>query len=86
MGVAADPPGIGGGAPTRGQSMRPAFWLAVGLMVASTGLGGCYVVPAPPPPPGGALIVPPYVQARPQCGWSFGSGWYGWGWYNSFLC
>ena len=66
--------------------MKPAWWLAAGLIILSTGLGGCYVVPAAPPPPGSALVVPPYVHARPECAWTYGTGWYGWGWYNSLVC
>jgi hypothetical protein len=71
---------------TKGDSMTRRFCLALLLIAATLGLGGCYVVPAPPPPPGSPLVVPPYVQSRPECGWTYGSGWYGWGWYNSFAC
>jgi len=57
------------------------------LTLAALGLGGCYhVVPAPPPPPGVAPVPPPYVLARPQCGWTYGPGWRGWAWYSSIPC
>jgi hypothetical protein len=57
------------------------------LALSIIGLSGCYyVVPAPPPPPGGALVVPQLVRERPQCGWKYGTGWYGWAWYGSVPC
>jgi hypothetical protein len=56
------------------------------LLLLIVALAGCHVVPAPPPPPGVPLAVPPSVQARPQCGWTYGYAWYGWGWYSSVPC
>ena len=57
------------------------------LTFAALGLAGCYyVVPMPPPPPGVAPAVPQFVRERPQCRWSYGPGWHGWGWYSSLPC
>jgi hypothetical protein len=56
------------------------------LLIVSVGLGGCYVVPTGPPPPGAVVIPPPFVVDRPQCGWTYGPGWYGWGWYSAWPC
>jgi len=60
--------------------------LVLTLALGAVGLGGCFVVPAPPPPPGAVPAPPPFVRARPQCGWSYGPGWAGWGWYSSVPC
>jgi hypothetical protein len=66
--------------------MRAVVLLLV-LVLAMVGLAGCYyVAPAPPPPPGTSLAVPQFVQERPQCGWTYGMGWYGWAWYGSLPC
>jgi hypothetical protein len=43
---------------------------------------GCYVVPAPPPA-GGVPPPPPTVVTTPRCGWVYGQGWFGWGWYGN---
>jgi hypothetical protein len=76
--------------PGRGRAERavrriPALLIVLGL--GTIGLAGCYyVVPAPPPPPGAPLAVPQFVRERPQCGWTYGTGWYGWAWYSALPC
>jgi hypothetical protein len=52
----------------------------LGLLAAV--VGGCYVVPDPHHVPGVVPAPPPFVQATPECWWSYGLGWYGWGWYG----
>jgi len=32
------------------------------------------------PPPSLAPAAPQFVRERPQCGWSYGTGWHGWAW------
>ena len=65
--------------------MRALVGAALVLITVAVALGGCYVVPAPPPvAPGVGPPPPPYVLARPECGWRYGSGCYGWGWYGAF--
>jgi len=50
--------------------------------VVATGLAACYVVPAPPPTRAGvAPAPPPALSVRPACRWTYGQGWFGWGWY-----
>jgi hypothetical protein len=66
--------------------MLRAARLLLTAALLSAALAGCHVVPAPPPPPGAPLAVPPSVQARPECGWTYGYAWYGWGWYSSLPC
>ena len=63
--------------------MRRMTTLAALLLLAATGLGGCYVVPGPPPSPSGAIPpLPAHAQAMRGCHWTYGSGWAGWGWYS----
>ena len=67
--------------------MRRVSDLTFVLALAAIGLAGCYyVVPAAPPPPGVAPVVPEFVRDRPQCRWSYGTGWHGWAWYSSVPC
>src|SRR5262245_52634940 len=50
----------------RQKEGRRFLFLMFVLILAATGLAGCYyVVPAAPPPPGFALVVPEFVRERP---------------------
>jgi hypothetical protein len=70
-----------------GRGVRRRWALGFVLALATIALAGCYyVVPAPPPPPGAAPAVPQFVRERPQCGWTYGMGWYGWAWYGALPC
>jgi hypothetical protein len=53
------------------------------LSLVAVALAGCWVVPAPPPSEGLPPPPPPFVTSTPQCGWTYGPGWYGWGWYGN---
>ena len=66
--------------------MKRVVILALALSLITVALSGCYVVPAPPPVGRGvAPPPPPFVTTTPWCRWTYGLGWFGWGWYSS-LC
>ena len=61
--------------------MHRRLTLALVLGLLTLALAGCWVVPAPPPDARGAPPAPPPALAIRPCHWTYGQGWYGWGWY-----